>query len=86
MSYHDAWQAYGDWIDSTDADYLKHEGIQDGDIWDCPECESPPSFTRNLSTAAKTLSEAANAATTRSSAKAETTPVFANRKESTLDR
>ena len=41
MSYHDAWQAYGDWIDSTDADYLKHEGIQDGDIWDCPECEMP---------------------------------------------
>ena len=39
MSYHDAWQAYADWIDSTDADYLRHEGIVDGDLWYCPKCE-----------------------------------------------
>ena len=39
MSYHDAWQAYRDWLDSTDAVYLKHEGIVEGDIWYCPKCE-----------------------------------------------
>lgn len=39
MSYTDAWQAEADWLDSTDAVYLKHEGIRDGDIWDCPKCE-----------------------------------------------
>ena len=41
MSYTDAWQAEADWLDSTDADYLRHEGIKDGDIWDCPQCEMP---------------------------------------------
>ena len=41
MSYTDAWQAYRDWLDNTDAVYLKHQGIKDGDLWECLKCEEP---------------------------------------------